>query len=171
MSDAPLVLLFACTVLLWGPIACSGESRKADLPAGWESAESIQSFHQADCGGSALDPSVQESVEASGDPRTITVRYHNAHFRCAQTVEAFVLSSVGQRDILVQPVDMNPSRVAHCDCVYELTMNLGVDAGNYLVRVSRRWDHKSGSDGVTFIGSAMVCPGEDAICLEVDAGP
>jgi hypothetical protein len=165
----PAVLL-ACSVLFSFLVACSGESPRADLPAGWESAAPILTFRQAECAGSALDPSKQESVEVSADPRTITVQYHNAHFRCGQALEGFVRSSVGQRDILVQPSDMNPSKIAGCDCLYELTMTLGVDAGNYLVSVSRRWDHKSGSDGVTFIGSALVCPGEDQLCAEVDAG-
>jgi hypothetical protein len=90
-------------------------------------------------------------------PGQIEVAYHHAHFRCEQTVEAFVRLGSNATDFLVQPADMNPSNVAACDCLYEITMAADVSAGATTVTVYRRWDHLGGnpSDPVQ-VGTASV---------------
>lgn len=116
----------------------------------------MKSFSQGACSGSAYDPSIHETLDVTAAPGAVTIAYHNAHFRCSQAVEGFVLPSPGTLDVLVQPIDMNPASVAKCDCLYEVTIGLDARAGSYAVRLSRRWDHKSGKDGVTFVDSASV---------------
>jgi hypothetical protein len=49
---------------------------------------------------------------------------------------------------------MNPSSVAGCDCLYEITMETSVSAGTTTVTVYRRWDHQSGGDSPVEVGSA-----------------
>lgn len=150
--------LSICVTLILAPAGCSDEpvSRQVDLPVGWERAASVQSFHQGACSGSAYDPNVHETLDVTAGAGSVDIAYHNAHFRCSQTVEGFVLAGPGTLDVLVQPVDMNPASIARCDCLYEITTNVEARPGTYVVTVSRRWDHKSGSDGVTPVGSASI---------------
>jgi hypothetical protein len=138
--------------------ACSDETttRPTDLPAEWEAAQRVKMFSQGACTGSAYDPNVHETLDVTAESGSVNIAYHNAHFRCSQTVEGFVRADPGTLDVLVQPVDMNPATIAKCDCLYEITIALDAGAGTYTVQLSRRWDHKSGSDGVTLVGSASV---------------
>jgi hypothetical protein len=139
-------------VVLWSP-ACSGG--KPDLPPGWENAQSVKSFTQAACSGSpGLPTGPNESVDVTANTRAVSIAYHAAHFRCAQSVEGFVRTGTNTADFLVQPTDMNPSSVAGCDCLYEITMGASVAAGATTVTVYRRWDHQSGSDSPVEIGAA-----------------
>jgi hypothetical protein len=116
----------------------------------------VKTFSQGACTGSAYDPNVHETLDVTAGAGSVSIAYHNAHFRCNQTVEGFVRPNSQTLDVLVQPVDMNPATVAKCDCLYEITIGLDAGAGTYTVQLSRRWDHKSGSDGVTLVGSAPV---------------
>lgn len=130
----------------------------ADLPTGWQTAKAVASFTQASCNGSPLDPAPPpETLEVMATPGRIEVAYHHAHFRCEQTVEAFVRIGSSATDFLVQPVDMNPSNVTRCDCLYEITMAADVSTGATTVTVYRRWDHLGGnpSDPVE-VGTASV---------------
>jgi hypothetical protein len=139
--------------------ACSGKTAPApDLPAGWGDARSVAQFSQAACGGSADDPAAPaESVEITAQTRGVSVAYHDAHFRCEQDVEAFVRSSSGTLDFLVQPVDMNPSTVVRCDCLYEIAFAEPAETGSVIVTVYRRWDHYGGNPvDPTEVGSATV---------------
>ena len=45
-------------------------------------------------------------------------------FRCAQSVEGFWLAEHDTLHVLVQPIDMDPSEVAGCDCLYDLSMTV-----------------------------------------------
>jgi acyl carrier protein len=121
---------------LW-PVACSGP----DLPAGWEHAESVTSFTQAQCNGSAgLPGSPSETVDVVAGAGELRVAYHAAHFRCEQTVEGFVRRGPNSVDFLVQPKDMHPTKVAGCDCLYEITMSASAPSGHTAITVYRRWD-------------------------------
>jgi hypothetical protein len=139
-------------------LACSESSgSKPDLPPGWEGAQTVSSFTQAACGGSADAPDApSESIEASATPGSVRVAYHAAHFRCAQSVEGFMRASPGGVDFLVQPTDMNPSRVAGCDCLYEVTLASTRPAGPTTITLYRRWDNQSGASDPLEIGTAMV---------------
>lgn len=128
-TDAPetsmlsLVLLVAC-----GP----------DLPAGWEEAEPIPDFHQAACAG---DPygDYEPVVTAEQSDGGLAITYEKAHFRCEQDVEGFFKVEGDTLAVLVQPIDMNPSMVAACDCLY--TLDMGVGATGTTVEMWRRWDN------------------------------
>ena len=135
--------------------ACSGSGRKPDLPAGWESAQSVKSFTQAACGGSADAPGAPtESIAVDAGQGVVNVAYRNANFRCDQSVEGFMRTGSKSVDFLVQPTDMNPSSVAGCDCLYEITMATNVPSGPTTVSVYRRWDNQSGGTGPVEIGTA-----------------
>jgi hypothetical protein len=118
-------------------VACSGP----DLPAGWEHAESVTSFTQAQCSGSAgLPGGPSETVDVVAGVGEVRVAYHDAHFRCEQTVEGFVRRGRNSVDFLVQPKDMHPTKVAGCDCLYEITMSASAPSGHTAITVYRRWD-------------------------------
>jgi hypothetical protein len=58
-------------------------------------------------------------------------------------------------EFLVQPTDMNPSSVAGCDCLYEITMATDASTGPATVTVYRRWDHHGGTPtDPVLVGSA-----------------
>jgi hypothetical protein len=137
--------------------ACGGDESKplADLPQGWETAQPIADLQQTECEGSPYDGTA-EAMTASTDGRAIHIAYEPAHFRCAQSVQGFAKTAAGSVEVLVQPIDMNPASVAHCDCLYGVHMNLPVSKGTYAVEVYRRWDHKSGADDPLKIGSQTV---------------
>jgi hypothetical protein len=138
-------------------VACSDEEsakKTADLPAGWD-ARRVETFTQSSCSGSAYD-GVPAVIDVTAAPGAIHVNYGAAHFRCNQSVEGFVRLGVGTADVLVQPVDMNPSSVAKCDCLYDISMGIDVPRGAYEVTVYRRWDHKSGSDEPLEVGAQTI---------------
>jgi hypothetical protein len=128
-------------------LGCSGSnSAAADLPPGWEGATPLKSFSQAACSGSPLDPTAPaESIDVTAVAGSIHVAYHHAQFRCEQAVEGFVRADSNTVAFLVQPKDMNPSNVAKCDCLYEITMGADTMAGRTRVDVYRRWDHVGGN--------------------------
>lgn len=142
----------ASAILAMSLLACS----KADLPAGWESAQSVKSFTQAACGGSPGPGSPAESIDVDAGQGSVNVDYHAAHFRCDQTVEGFMRTGLKSVDFLVQPTNMNPSSVAECDCLYEITLAANVPAGPTTVTVYRRWDEQSGNTNPVEIGTAPV---------------
>jgi hypothetical protein len=144
-----------CTALV--AAGCSGSSA-ADLPAGWQSARSVQHFSQAECEGSAdVSNAPAEAIDATATSSSVSVAYHNAHFRCAQSVQGFARVAAGKVDFLVQPADMNPDKVAQCDCLYELELVEPVGAGPVTVTVYRRWDHFGGNPvEPTNVGSAAI---------------
>lgn len=127
-----------------------------DLPEGWEDAEPIDDFYQRACGDG--DPYAEESnerVEAEGTPDVISVDYLEAHFRCAQSVEGFFKVNGDAVDVLVQPVDMDPSSVAACDCLYDIYMTLPVEPPASLT-LYRRWDNLNDPNDPVEIGSVEV---------------
>lgn len=141
-------------------VGCSSSDTQTatDLPVGWESARPAESFTQARCSGSAEDPSAPpEVIGVTVAPGSINVAYHNAHFRCAQRVEAFVRTVSSGLDVLVQPTEMNPSSVAQCDCLYEIKLFESAPSGPMTVTLYRRWDHVGGDPAdPVLIGTADV---------------
>lgn len=113
----------------------------ADLPEGWEAAERVEGLKQAPCAGSALGRDTPEALQANAAASGIAVSYDHAHFRCEQDVEAFVRRASGALDLLVQPIDMDPSAVAGCDCLYDVSMQVPVARGDYRLKLYRRWDN------------------------------
>ena len=141
-------------------LACSGSGGsggKPDLPAGWEGAQSVKSFTQAACSGSpGLPGGPSESIDVDAGQGAVNVAYHNANFRCAQTVEGFMRTGSKSVDFLVQPTNMKPSSVARCDCLYEIALAAGVPAGPTTVTLYRRWDEQSGNTNPVEIGTEAV---------------
>jgi hypothetical protein len=126
-----------------------------DLPAGWEDAEPIADFTQTECAGDAYDTGVTPEVAATAATDGVDVAATQVAFRCAQDVEGFWRASGDAADVLLQPVDMNPTSVAKCDCLYDFAMLVPTDASN--VTVYSRGDHKSGRDDEPAeVGSADV---------------
>jgi hypothetical protein len=57
--------------------------------------------------------------------------------------------------VLVQPIDMNPSAVAACDCLYEIRMTVPVEVPA-TVTLYRRWDALNEPNDPVEIGSVDV---------------
>jgi hypothetical protein len=141
----PLLAFFALP-------ACAG----ADLPSGWEDAEKIDHLIQAECSGSAYDPDVKETLVVTPEPSGAELAYGSAHFRCAQSVEGFARRGSAKVDVLVQPIDMNPSEVAGCDCLYDITISLdGLTQGSEAFTLYRRWDNLNSGNDPVLVGTTM----------------
>jgi hypothetical protein len=123
-----------------------------DLPPGWEDAERVDDLVQTDCAGSPYEP-FDERVEVDFAADPLVVDYLEAHFRCAQPVEAFARSGAHALDLLVQPEDMHPDAVAGCDCLYDITMRVE-DGRAETVTVYRRWDDWNEPNEPVLVGSA-----------------
>jgi hypothetical protein len=118
-----------------------GEPRAPDLPEGWGDAEKVTEFLQFACGGSALEGG-NERMDLRGAEHEVLIEYYDAHFRCAQDVEAYSMESGDHLEVLVQPVDMDPDGVAACDCLYEIHLIVDTDEEQeYSVTLYRRWDN------------------------------
>lgn len=127
-----------------------------DLPAGWEDAKRVSDFTQADCDGSPYDSDVPDvTVTAEADATSVTVSAEPLPFRCAQDVEGFWKASGGAVDLLVQPIDMNPSAVAGCDCLYRIDATIE-SPGAESVTVWRRWDNMNDPNDPFQAGEATV---------------
>ncbi len=108
-----------------------------DLPEGWEDAAPIEDFSQKACDGSPYEE-YETTVTAAPEGDATRFEWENAHFRCAQDVEGFYRFDGPLLQVLVQPVDMHPSVVAGCDCLYNIDFSVeGADDGWELWR---RWD-------------------------------
>ena len=70
-------------------------------------------------------------------------------------MEAFYRLAGGGIEVLVQPVDMDPSVVAGCDCLYDVDMevSLDVDLSPESVGVYRRWDNLNDDNEPVLIGT------------------
>ncbi|MEZ4320759.1 MAG: hypothetical protein R3F61_24975 [Myxococcota bacterium] len=111
-----------------------------DLPAGWEDAEPVASLEQAECSGNPYE-AFDERFEADLESDPLVVRAFETHFRCAQDVEGYFREVGDAVEVLVQPVDMTPKAVAGCDCLYDLTIEVGArDTPPASVSLFRRWD-------------------------------
>ena len=86
-----------------------------------------------------------EAVDASVAGSTLHVGYHHARFRCSQSVQGFVRDAADRVDLLVQPIDMNPTMVVLCGCAYDIAVDLASSRGAN-VAVYRRGDHYGGAD-------------------------
>jgi hypothetical protein len=99
---------------------------------------------------------VLTAAHAAGEGR-LRVEYLDAHFRCDQRVTAFAKVTGSNVDVLVQPVDMSPSAVAKCDCLYNIAFEVPrLAAGTYEVTIHRRWDQRHSPSEPVRIGSARV---------------
>ena len=110
-----------------------------DLPEGWEDAEPIDNFGQSECAGDPYGETETEVRATVGGPG-IEIIAEPMHFRCAQEVEGFLRQQGDALDVLVQPVDMDPSAVAGCDCLYTITAGLPFDPPA-TITVYQRWDN------------------------------
>jgi hypothetical protein len=141
---------FLATIALLG---CSGP----DLPPGWEDAERIEGLTQTECAGSPYGDGPDETLTATGKAGAVSIAYDAAHFRCEQQVEGFARTTAHSVSVLVQPIDMNPSAVAGCDCLYDIRMTVGgLDQGAASVELYRRWDNANTHNDPVKIGAASV---------------
>jgi hypothetical protein len=131
---------------------------RTDLPPGWEGAFGIADLVQTPCEGTPYDDP-DEHVEVDFDADPLAVAYRQAHFRCAQEVEAFGRRDDDALDILVQPIDMHPKVVAGCDCLYDIDMRVA-EYPSIPDRVSlyRRWDDWNVPNHPVLIGSVTSAP-------------
>jgi hypothetical protein len=60
--------------------------------------------------------------------------------------------------VLVQPVEMHPSSVTRCDCLYDISVAIeDIRAGSRTVTLFRRWDdHNEPNDPVTIDSKSIV---------------
>jgi hypothetical protein len=121
-----LVRFSAIAAAAFGLGACSSDGSEepgaaADLPSDWQGAERVTNLIQLDCEGSPLEESNDRATFLPGDG-SLGVQYDEAHFRCEQDVEGFFKEEGDTLDILVQPIDMHPTSVAACDCLYDITI-------------------------------------------------
>jgi hypothetical protein len=107
-----------------------------------------------ECGGGSDES--EESIAVEGVASGIEFAYDHAPFRCAQDVEGFARRSNGQLDILIQPIDMNPSSVAKCDCKYDIAAKLAAAVGEHTVTIYRRGDNIGGASEPVKVDSADV---------------
>jgi hypothetical protein len=122
-----------------GLVGCGG----ADLPEGWENATAIEGLTQSECKGSLTSSDrMTEALKVIPEAAAVRLEYSAAPFRCQQDVEAFARIESGKVDVLVQPVDMNPSSVAKCGCVYDINMTIkGLPKGAVDGELYRRSDN------------------------------
>jgi len=142
-------------VVAFGLGGCGSDAETPDLPAGWDGAVRATNFVQHDCAGSAL---AEHNERASFRPRdaSLDILYEDAHFRCEQDVEGFYKNSGDTLDMLVQPVDMHPSSVTRCDCLYMITFTIPPFAGSRRATLFRRWDDLNEPNDPVEIASGTV---------------
>jgi len=110
----------------------------ADLPDGWEGAVAVDEFDAEEVGTTDWDDPDLGAVGILGNLDRLEVSYRAA-FPCTQEVEAFQMVSGTDVELLVQPIDLHPGKVAGSDCTLEIDMTvLGLDDGTYHVSLYRR---------------------------------
>jgi hypothetical protein len=128
-----------------------------DLPEDWADALLVPTLTQGACDGDPYAGDPDERLEAEGGAGQATLHYLEAHFRCEQDVEAFYLLDGDALSVLVQPIDMDPSMVAACDCLYDIDMEIpDLPAGALTVELFRRWDNINDDNDPVAIGSAEI---------------
>lgn len=128
----------AYTLLVAALSACAGAT-SPDLPPGWEAAERVEKLMQMICSESGLSD-IDETVSQARLGSELEVTYEHAHFRCEQPVEGYLRKQDTSLDVLVQPIDMHPDKVAACDCRYTITMQVPLEGDTHALTVFRRWD-------------------------------
>lgn len=127
-----------------------------DLPPGWEDARPVTDLQQSDCEGSPYDSDVPETViEAVADEAGVDLSVEPLHFRCAQPVAGFWRTTGTAVEVLLQPVDMNPSAVAGCDCLYRIEATVPAPEAEQ-VTVWRRWDNLNAPNPPEEVGEATI---------------
>ncbi|MAA78110.1 MAG: hypothetical protein CL916_02535 [Deltaproteobacteria bacterium] len=109
--------------------ACSNTPSDFDMdysvPGTWADATRIEEVTQASCNEDmtqVIETIPKASTKFLNDNLIIT--YPNAHFRCDQSVQAFVKYTKKGYAVLMQPTEMNPVWVAKCDCGYNLETSI-----------------------------------------------
>jgi len=127
-----------------------------DLPPAWEGADPVPDLVQRPCSGSPYE-GFDERVDVTSGAGRVEVALRETPFRCAQDVEAFARRRERSLDLLVQPIDMHPSVVAGCDCLYDIDLTVhDVPSGGLTVSVWRRWDALNEPNDPIEVGSAAV---------------
>lgn len=124
-----------------------------DLPGGWDDAMRLDSLSQSECAGTPGDE--PENVSATGRPDGLHIDYRRAPFRCSQAVEGFVRRRDAATDVLIQPVEMHPTSVAKCDCVYDIGFTLEIPMEHHTVSVFRRADELNDDTNPVLAGTLV----------------
>jgi hypothetical protein len=141
--------------------ACAALLSCARLSPEWAdaAANSVANLTQSACNGSVaeLDQGRDERFLVTSGAGRLIVDYHDAHFRCEQSVQARASVSGTSIDIIVQPADMTPASVAKCDCLYDIHFEVpNLPADTYEVSLRRRWDERHGTAEPLLIGTTRV---------------
>lgn len=92
-----------------------------------------------------------------GGPDAAHPTLRETRSRCEPEVEGSRLDDAAGIDVLVQPVDMDPSSVAAGDCLHDLRFEAAVDRSGVLsVSAFRRRDRLDEGDTTVAIGAATV---------------
>ncbi len=126
-----------------------------DLPWSWEDAEDIEDFTQDECEGSVYDDGWESTVDATADDPGLRVVGDSMPFRCDQEVEGFYRVSGSQVGVLIQPVDMDPDKVAGCDCLYRVEAGIPADPPA-TVTLYWRHDNQNDENDPVLVGSVEV---------------
>ena len=91
------------------------------VPGTWVDTTRIGEVTQTSCNEDMtqiIETVPKASTKVLNDSLIIT--YPNAHFRCDQSVQAFVKHTKNGYAVMIQPTEMNPVFVAKCDCGYNI---------------------------------------------------
>ena len=111
------------------------------LPGTWADATLMVNLKQAPCNEDMTE--LFESVPKASTKvlnENLIITYPNAHFRCDQSVQAFVKETKNGYSVLIQPTEMNPVFVAKCDCGYNLEATIP-NAQSKTLRLFHRGDN------------------------------
>ena len=118
-------------------------------PSGSQKVEALQVLRKF--------PAIKEELVATPKAAAVSLEYRAAHFRCEQALEGFARISGGKLGVLVQPVDLIPSAVAGCDCLYDIGIAIeDLKKGSLAVELYRRWDNLNEPNDPEKVGSAEV---------------
>ena len=142
-TNTVLSLLFSA--LLFSHLTACGPANRVQTTALQQSA-CLSNQAQPDPGKEPPNPyNTKPEIAVTKATSTLNVMYKNVRFRCEQKtlIEAFLDGQILR--VVARPIEMNPSVVAGCDCIYDLGAQVGpLPAGKYTLKVQRQTDNYGG---------------------------
>jgi hypothetical protein len=140
--------LVACALLVG--VAQTGCDRWGSL----RGAVPLGNLRQSSCGrGKVAEP----TVEAKATSGHISAIAREVTFRCNQPAHALIRRGSKELELLVEPLDMDPTNIPKCICNYDLEFEIdGLSRGTYTLTVFHRGDHQWDTQDAVRVGSASV---------------